>query len=475
MASSRRSRPGKRRVSTDLLAVVSDALRGIVRSGDHVAVALSGGVDSVVLLDLLKRIAARRRLCLSAIHVNHQISPNAKRWAAFCRRLCRERGIALKVVKTTVPRGNSLEAAARAARYDVFANLRVDIIALAHNQDDQAETVLLQLLRGAGVKGLAAMPVERKAGGMAGRLDPDGGARMASVAATATILRPLLGVPRSEIEAYARARRLNWIEDESNDDIYFVRNFLRHEVLPLIARRFPAYRVTLARAASNFAAATRVLEEMAAMDGASGGMERGTLSVDALRRLPVARAQNLLRHFLSLRGVAMPSARRLDEAFRQVLNAKRDASVLVGFGGTTLRRFDGCLYLVPPGGDLPKAFTRRWQGEADLPLPELSGVLSMKKCRGSGISLAKLGAGAVTIRLRQGKERLQADCRRPRRSLKNLLQEFRMPPWERDRLPLLFCGEDLVWVPGIGIAASYQARKGEAAIRPVWTIMPRSG
>lgn len=474
MASSRRSRPGRTRVSTDLLAVVSDVFHGIVKRDDHVAVGFSGGIDSVVLLDLLQRLAVRRHLRLSAIHVNHQISPNAGTWATFCRKLCRERGIALTVAKATVPRGNSLEAAARAARYDVFVNQRADFVVLAHNQDDQAETVLLQLLRGAGVKGLAAMPVERKARVMAAGLNPGSRNKGATTVDAPTILRPLLGVPRSVIETYARIRRLKWIEDESNDDVYFARNFVRHEVLPVIARRFPAYRSTLARAARNLAAAAQILEQMAAVDGTAAGIDRGTLSVEALRAMPVARAQNLLRYFLTRHGVAMPSARRLEEALRQAVTAKRDAGVSIEFEGATLKRFDGRLYLLRPGGVLPAALARRWLGESELPLPELGGVLSMTRCRGSGISLAKLLAGEVTVRVRQGKERLQLDSRRPRRSLKNLLQELRIPPWERDRLPLLFCADDLVWAPGIGIAAPYQAKRGEAAIRPVWMIMPLS-
>ena len=277
----------------------------------------------------------------------------------------------------------------------------------------------------------------------------------------------MLGVTRAEIEAYARKRKLKWVEDESNQDIYFQRNYLRHEVLPVIARRFPAYRATLARAAQHLADAARMLDDMAAADGA-GWIEAGALAVDAFRRLPATRARNLLRYFLAGHGLNMPGAVRLEEALRQALDAKQDARVLVELGDLTLRRHAGNLHLVRSGSAPPAHYEKHWRGEKAIALRELGGVLSLAPARGSGISLARLGAGPVTIRVRQGGERLQPDCRRPRRSLKNLLQEARLPPWQRERLPLLYCGEHLVWVAGIGVDCRYQAASGEPAIRPVW-------
>ena len=468
MASSRKSS----RSRTDLAARVAAQVRTVIRPRDRLLVGLSGGVDSVVLLDALHRIARTLGFHLSALHVNHQLSPNAGRWSAFCRDWCRARGIPFRAVKVRVPRGNSVEAAARAARYAAFAGAAADYVVLAQHQDDQAETVLLQLLRGAGVKGLAAMPLlrgeERGERGEAQRL---GRARRGSSPPASRlpppILRPLLDVTRAEIEAYARKRKLKWIEDESNQDIYFQRNYLRHEVLPIVARRFPAYRATLARAAQHLAEAARTLDEVAAADGAEW-IASGSLAVDALRRLPAARARNLLRYFLAGHGLTMPGAVRLEEALRQALDAKQDARVLVELGDLTLRRHAGNLHLVRSGGALPAHYEKHWRGEKAIALRELGGVLSLAPARGSGISLARLGAGPVTIRVRQGGERLQPDCRRPRRSLKNLLQEARLPPWQRERLPLLYCGEHLVWVAGIGVDCRYQAASGELAIRPVW-------
>lgn len=436
-------------MAASLVSRVAANIGDVVKSGQRVAVALSGGLDSVVLLDILARLAPRRRFHLSGVHVNHQLSANAPQWARFCRALCRARGIPLRVAKVTVPRGDSVEATARDARYEAFRGLRADYIVLAHNQDDQAETLLLQLLRGAGVKGLAAMPLVRV---------EDRGPR---------IVRPLLDVSRGEIERYARQRKLDWIEDESNVDTYYLRNFLRHDVLPVLATRYPGYRTTLARSARNFADAAQLLDELGARD-AEGCLENGALAVAALRRLTPARAKNLLRYFLSARGVAMPGADRLDEALRQAVTAKGDAKVLVELGGARLRRFASRLYVVRDSGAPPAVHAKTWRGQKTVALSELGGLLVFERTRGAGISLARLEARRVTIGVRRGGERLQPDRRRPRRSLKNLFQEARIPPWQRDRTPLLSCDGDLVWAAGVGIDCRYQAAGDEPAIRPVW-------
>jgi len=463
MASSRKSSRSKADAG-DFAARVAAKIRESVDPSRRLIVGLSGGADSVVLLDCLNRAARKWRWRVSALHVNHQLSPNAGRWSSFCRRLCRARGIPFESVKVEVARGSNLEAAARMARHAVFARQRGDYVVLAHHVDDQVETLLLQLLRGAGVRGLAAMPVLRKAKG--GRQERSGrtGRRQSSPA----VLRPLLDVTREEIVEYARKRGLKWIEDESNLDTRFRRNFLRHEILPLIERRFPSYRVTIARSARHLAEASRVLDEIAVSDGAAG-LREGALAVDALRRLPPARARNLLRYFLAERGIELPGTARLEEAMRQALGSRRDARVSIDLDGARLMRYRGSLHVVRSMAAVPAdRFSLRWNGEPRLVLPG-TGVVTLARARGSGISIPSLRKGAVTIRLRQGGERLQPDCGRPRRSLKNLLQEARVAPWLRERLPLVFCGSDLVWAAGIGVDCRYQAARGEPALRPAWT------
>ncbi len=458
---------------SDLAARVAAQLEDIVKASDRLVVGLSGGADSVVLLDCLQQVARDLDFRLAALHVNHQLSPNAARWSAFCRRFCRARGIPFASMKVRVRRGNGLEAEARAARYAAFATQDCDYVVLAHHRDDQVETFLLQLLRGAGIKGLAGMPLLREA---QGTRDKAQGTSSRSGLNPSPIthhpspgmLRPLLDVTRDEILDHARKRHLKWIEDESNADVHFLRNYLRHEVLPLIARRFPSYRATIARSARHVAEAVEVLDEVAAKDGA-GSLRNGTLAVEGLRRLPMARARNLLRYFLSGHGMAMPATGRLEEALRQVLTAKQDARVVIELDGASLRRYEGRIQVVPTL-KTPRQYSRPWLGEKWLELSELGGVLTFAHGTGNGISLARMRGGAVTIRLRRGGERLRPDCRRPTRSLKNLLQEARMAPWLRERIPLIFHGDTLVWVPGVGVDCAFQAKRGEPALLPIWSF-----
>lgn len=417
-------------------------------SGLRVCVGLSGGIDSIVLLDVLMRLAPRHQWRMSAIHINHQLSPNALAWAAFCRRTCRARGVPLRVVKVRVAHGNSTEAAARDARYAAYRGCRADVIALAHNQDDQVETLLLRLLRGAGVKGLAGMPYAR----------PEGALR---------VVRPLLDVPRHEIERHASCRGLQWVDDESNTDTHYLRNFLRSDLLPRIAPRVPGYRGTLTRAAAHLAEAATLLDDLARMD-AVHCIRDGVIAVAALRQLSDARASNLLRHFLAAAGVAMPDKRTLDEALRQALRAKQDARVHLDLGGHALRRFDGALHLTEQWDAPDDALSVRWRGERTLRIAALRASLKMLRGRGCGIDLAGLHQAPVVLRLRQGGERLRPDAGRPRRRVKDLFQESNVPPWVRDRLPFLWSGPHLVWVPGLGIDQRFQARAGAPSVMPHW-------
>lgn len=440
------------RSKPDLLPCVAAFLHHHISPGARLVVALSGGVDSVALLDLLARLRRPLQLKLGAVHVNHQLSPNASQWERFCRKLCRARRVPLRVARVVVQRGDSLEDAARRARYRVLAAQRAAFVALAHHRDDQAETLLLQLLRGAGVKGLAAMPEVRAGGG----------------AAAPQLLRPLLDVSRSEIERYAAWRGLEWVEDESNADVYYDRNFLRREVLPLIERRYPAARATLARSARHLAEASGLLDELAALDAAEA-VHSCTLDVGLLRRLGKSRAKNLLRFFLARQEMAMPSAARLDEILRQVVGARRDAAVAMRIGDRELRRFAGRLHAIAPGSP-PPTWQRAWNGRRGMALAELGGKLVFAPARGRGISRRAMVKGRVELRLRSAGERLRPDCRRPRRNLKALYQAAGVAPWERARLPLIFIDGVLAAVPGVGIDCAFQAQAGEPGYEPHWII-----
>lgn len=287
--------------SSKLRARVQEFLAARIGPADRLCVGLSGGRDSVVLLHLLADLGLAGRL--SAMHVHHGLSPRADLWADFCRDFCAKLGVPLQVEHVAVPRdsGLGLEAAARNARYAAFATCGAECLLLAHHQGDQAETLLFNLLRGAGVAGAAGMPAERRQGGL-------------------RLLRPLLAAPRRQIEAYATAAGLAWVEDESNADVGFSRNFLRHDVLPVLEKRFPATVERLAAAAENFAEADQLLAELAAQDWAATAVA-DALPLQALRRLSHPRLKNLLRYRLRGLGWSLPVASRLDEFARQLLEA----------------------------------------------------------------------------------------------------------------------------------------------------------
>jgi len=437
----------KKPAASSLLSHVKLALIGYLETGRRLTVALSGGVDSVVLLDLLDRLKGDLDFSLSAVHVNHQLSPHAPDWARFCLSLCEARGVPLHVEAVKIGKRSKagLEAAAREARYGVLLSQPADYVVLAHHLDDQAETVLLNLLRGSGVRGLSGMPSARAASGP-------------------MLLRPLLDVPRAAILAYARQHKLQWVEDESNEDVALTRNFLRRAVLPQVETKFPAYRETILRASRNLAEASTLLDELGAMDLAHA-VRAGRLDARYLGGLSAARAKNLLRVFFQSQGAPMPDAERLEEMLRQLMSAGSGARIEIAWSGYVLRRYRGEAWVdsILPAPE--SGWSRRWHGEPVLRLPELGCQLEFVPALGQGMSVARLQAHPVSLHLRQGGERLRVDCKRPRRSLKNLCQEAAIPVWMRERLPLIFCGEHLVAVPGVGVDCAYQATQNEAGLR----------
>jgi tRNA(Ile)-lysidine synthase len=443
-------------MTDELAQIVDGTLDAHAVRGKRVAVALSGGMDSVVLLDLLHGLRISRQLSLSAIHVNHQISSHAGEWEAFCRSLCDQRGVALTVQRVQVaPDGSGIEAAARQLRYRAFASIDADFVALAHHLDDQVETFLLQLLRGAGPKGLAGMPVVRRQE-----------SALEDTVAPPLIIRPLLEIRRGHIEDYARSRRLEWVEDDSNADSRYDRNYLRNELLAQLDTRFPGYRETLARAARNLADHALLAEELARIDAQS--LDRSVVSAERLRQLSDARALNLLRQLFADRGLQMPPRARLEEALRQCREAGRDAEIQVAFGGARLRCYRDRVELVEDSADMPANWQSRWDGQHELILPDGLGLLRSRAVVGEGIARRHFEIRAATVRGRSGGERMQQGENRPRRALKSLLQEHAVPPWERSRMPLVFFGEQLAWVPGIGVAAEFRAAAAEPGIAPEW-------
>lgn len=418
--------------------------------GARLCVALSGGVDSVVLLHALDRLRrSRLSFTLSAVHVHHGLSANADAWARFCRELCKDSDVPLETVRVDVPRasGEGLEAAARRLRHAVFARCPSDWLALAHHRNDQAETVLFRLLRGAGVAGASGMPAER------------------SLVGGPRLIRPLLDVPRALIAHYADQHSLAWVEDESNADSRHRRNHLRREVMPRIEAHFPGAATALARAARHFSEAAALLDDLAGSDRAAVAGACGRIDIEGFNALSPARARNLLRSELLAAGFRAPDARWLDEALRQLATAAGSSQVCVATLDGELHAYRGELYVLARRAAVPQV-ALTWHGEAALPWGDQR--VSFVRGTGVGICSRLLAADRVCLRVRQGGERLQPDPRRPGRTLRNLLQEAGVPPWERARLPLLWSGERLAWVAGLGVDAAFACAAGEEGLLPVW-------
>jgi tRNA(Ile)-lysidine synthase len=409
---------------------------------------LSGGLDSCALLQLLVELGRRDELPpLAAIHIDHQLHPESSHWAAHCADLCERLGVPLECRQVVVEdTGEGPEAAARVARYGVFESILGpgELLLLAHHLDDQVETFFLRLMRGAGTRGLTGMPESRPLGAGA-------------------LLRPLLSVPRSELEAYATDRQLAWIEDSSNSDLAMDRNFLRQRVLPLLEERWPGYRLSVERSVEALTDAERVLGEMDR--GRLTGARReafGEPLLDLETLAPVSEQElaRLLRRWLEVEGVTAPRQSRLVEFSRQSLTAQEDSQPLLAGPGFCLRRYLGNIHL--------------GAGEPQL-LPE-----SLELVPGQSIALGGVGqlemvaaeeglrlpeSGSWQLRFRRGGERCRPRGRARSQSLKKLLQESRVPPWVREHLPLVYEGDRLAAVADLWVCEEIRQPSIEG-IRP---------
>lgn len=414
-----------------------------------ICVALSGGIDSTALLAALAE-ARHDGLRLRALHVDHGLHPNAKRWSAHCRKLARQLGVPLKVIAVAVARGrgDSVEEAARVARYRCFAeHLRGgETLLTAHTQDDQLETVLLQLFRGCGLPGIAAMPA----------LAPLGRGRLA---------RPLLACSRAVLESWVRARGLTWIDDDTNADERFDRNYLRRQVLPAVRRRWPGVGTAVARSARHAAEAQALLAALgqADLERASDG---ASLSVKVLRALSADRRRNVLRLWIAGRGRTLPDARRLEEIAGPVIDARPDSHPRVEWGAdsasarrTVLMRQADLLSLAEAAPVLDSAAPPRldwgWRESPRCELPQ-GGALELAAEPHGPIDLDALPP-RLAIAWRRGGERLRVRRGGPSRALKSLLREARVPLAERARLPLILADGALIAAADLWIDESVRA------------------
>jgi tRNA(Ile)-lysidine synthase len=434
-----------------------------------VAVALSGGLDSMVLLRVAHAYVREHGLALSAFHVHHGLSPNADAWRDHCARACAALGVPFAAREVSVAKGKSgVEAAARKERYAALGAMcrahGVDLLLTAHHLDDQAETVLLQLLRGAGPAGLSGMDAANRAPALLGdeRL---------------VMARPLLQVARSALEALAREEGIAWVEDESNSDPRYARNALRHTVMPALAQAFPGFQQRVARSGMHAQSALRVLTEVAGQD-LDACLSGDAVDLARLRALSPDRINNVLRHWFALRRLAMPSTAWMDEMIGQLFEARDDAQLLVVHPDCHVRRHRDHLYLVPKLPDLAgmrdpddegiidkHAQAFRWTGETSLDFPDYGGVLHFDVA-GQGFDPDWLRAQPLAIDFRKGGEKLKLAPNRPSRSLKAHFQAGGIPAWERTRLPIVSAGRDLLYAAGLGMDCRHlQDGPGNVALR----------
>ncbi len=416
-------------------------------------VALSGGMDSVTLLSLLKefRQATQASWRLVALHVNHGLQAEAHEWQAFCEHLCASEQIPLTLCKVEVGQDGSLEAAAREARYQAFSDSIApgDVVVLAQHLDDQLETLLLRLMRGAGPAGLAGMPRTRPLG-------------------QGALFRPLLDCKRAELLDYARHKQLQWKEDPSNTNIDFDRNYCRQRILPALAERWPGYRESWLKSQSLLAESNELLQELAAIDWQQAADKAGaSLKLEQLQALSQPRQRNLLRYWFVQLGLREPGWHVLQQLSNELIPAGNGSNAVVEIGDLSVRVAAGCLQILrlPP---LPAEEGQHWnavqQGRLALPA---NGSLLAAPVLGQG--LGRVHADALEIRYRRGGESIRLPGR-PTKSLKKLLQEEHYAPWLRERLPLLYEGERLVCIPGFGPLTECAAKPDEEGIVIDWQI-----
>ncbi len=406
-------------------------------------VAFSGGIDSTVLLHALASAKALCKVPLVAVHVDHGLHADSAAWDTQCRAVAQSLGIEYFSRKAHVSRSDpgGPEAAARDARYAILGGLlqQNDWLISAHHENDQAETLLLNLLRGSGLTGIAGIAPVREFG-------------------PGYLVRPMLGISGATIRAYADRHCLSWIDDPSNTDTTFDRNFLRQKILPVLAARWPAVATRLRQSADLAAEASELLAELADIDiAASPAADR--LDIRALSLLSRARQRNLIRQAVRRVGLPAPPATRLYQAVHELIPARSDAQPLVAWDGAEIRRYRDHLYILTPLAEVPKDPVTRLSPEHALDLGVGQGSLVLQLADGVGIDRS-VAAQGLEVRYRKGGEEIALPGQPHRHKLKNLLQDRGVVPWMRERIPMLYSAGRLVAVADLWVAAEFLGEGG---------------
>ena len=408
-------------------------------------VAYSGGLDSHVLLHLMHA----SQLNCRAVYIDHGLQVASKDWADHCASVCDQLNIPFQSVSVDAhpDKGESPEASARTARYQALADQiqSGDVLLTAQHIQDQSETLLLQMLRTSGPAGLAAMPVSK-------------------VFAAGIHIRPLLNTDRTELEAYANQHQLTWVEDPTNTDQRYDRNFFRQAIFPLLKKRWPSINQTLANVSSLQAEANELMNDLAAID-AETAIDGNTLNISDLLKLSLVRQRNLIRYWLQQCQLDAPTAKRLKEILGSMITAADDKMPVVDWANTEVRRFQGKLYAMKTLRDFNARQCIEWNPKQSLDLDHLNCKVMLKEST-SGLS-AEAIAQPLTIRFRTGGERIKPAGRAHTMELKKLSQEAAIPPWQRARIPLIYLGDELIAVADYWIADAYKNAPDE----PAWQVL----
>ncbi|MGB1383397.1 MAG: tRNA lysidine(34) synthetase TilS [Porticoccaceae bacterium] len=419
----------------------------------QILVGLSGGMDSILLLKLLSEQVDTK--LIQAMHINHGLSDNADQWQQFAEDYCQQLGVEFYAEKVQlVVSGEGIEAAARDARYAVFkSRLKKDgLLFLAHHADDQVETVVYRLLRGSGSKGLAGMPESRVLG-------------------LGQLIRPLLAYSKESIHREAVKKGLKWIEDDSNLDDRFDRNYIRNQVIPVVAKRWPQYPQAIMHSAGLSDQANQLTQDLAFEDLArlDESKERAgwSISMDGLSSLSVVRQKNLLRHWSEIKNLPAPSSKIINEILSSVVAARQDASPEVIWQNQYWARFQSRLYLLRYRNKTTQQDQSiHWNMQNLLVLADDSRV-DARCAKGRGLAVSE---ESVEIRYRQGGERCKPQGRDRSSSLKKLLLEYQLPPWLRDRVPLFYVQDQLVAVGDLWVCEGWSAKPKESGMEIHWQV-----
>lgn len=403
--------------------------------------AYSGGMDSRALLHALMTLAPEHQRPVLVVHVHHGLSPYADDWATHAGQTAQHYKAPCVIQKVQVAAGASLEASARTVRYQALNSVLQpgDVLLLAHHQNDQAETVLLRLLRGSGVRGLAAM------------------SEIGTVpfhSRSIPCWRPWLSISRKAIASYAHQQNLSWVEDDSNANTAFSRNYLRHQVVPILEQRWPQTICQLAATSQRMAEAEELLLELAQIDYQRLGAGHQTLAIDKLAELSQARRNNVLRYWLQKLALPTPDHADIVRIWSEVCLVKADAVPLLAWAGAEVRRYRNRLYAMPPFTGFDKGIVLEWQDKASpLMLPTGQQLQPEDVC--IGLNALQWREGQVTVRFRQGGEKIRPVGRHHHHDLKKLLQAEAVPPWQRERIPLLYINQQLAAVIGYWVAHEF--------------------